>query len=138
MIKEVFVRNPYNYDVDEASNESGLKCEDESLTQQHLKDDCDINVIMKRFGITGQLPENVRMPSYGDFTGVTDYQSALNAVISADESFMAMPAAVRSRFNNDAAQFVDFCSKAENLDEALKLGLVVITKEAPAEPPKVL
>ena len=44
-----FVRNPYNYDMDQVSQETGLKCEDPSLTQQHCRDECDINVIVERF-----------------------------------------------------------------------------------------
>ena len=30
-MREVFIRTPYNYDTDLASNESGLACEDESF-----------------------------------------------------------------------------------------------------------
>lgn len=125
-----FVRSPYNYDTASASSESGLVCDDPSLAQQNFKDECDINVIVRRFGVTGQLPSNVRMPSYGDFTGVTDYQSALNSVLAARDSFMSLPAEVRSRFSNDPALFVDFCSDPANRDEALKLGLI----DAPAKP----
>lgn len=121
---KVFVRNPYNYDTMEASNASGLECLDPSKAQQNMRDECDINTILKRFAITGELPQGVRMPEYGDFTAATDYQSALNAVMAANESFAAMPAEIRTRFNNDAAAFVDFCADANNLDEAIKLGLV--------------
>ena len=34
-----FLRTPFNYDRDLASEESGLKCEDPSLTQQQFKDE---------------------------------------------------------------------------------------------------
>lgn len=119
-----FIRSAYNYDRYEASNESGLRCEDDTLAQQSFKDECDINTIVRRFGVTGQHPSGVRMPTYGDFTNVVDFHSAMNAVAQAKESFDAMPAEVRARFNNDPAQFVEFCSKEENKDEAVKLGLV--------------
>lgn len=130
----MFVRNPYNYDADEVSEETGLKCEDESLAVQSEKDEADINTIVRRFGLTGQLPENVRMPQYGDFTGITDYQTALNTVIAADEAFMTMPAEIRQRFNHDPQEFVEFCLDANNLEEARKLGLVPAAevKTAPA------
>ena len=121
----VFLRTPYNYDVNEASDASGLCCEDPSLAQQHAKDECDINTIVRRFGLTGELPSNVRAPQYGDFTSATDYHTAMNAVIAANESFMQLPADVRMRFNNDAGSFVDFCSDESNRAEAEKLGLVV-------------
>lgn len=124
-MSKIFVRSAYNYNVDEVSQETGLRCEDESLAQQHQKDEADINTIVRRFGLSGELPSNVRMPQYGDFTGVSDYQSALEAVRAADAAFMTMPADVRSRFENDAAQFVEFCLDDRNREEAEKLGLVV-------------
>lgn len=127
-----FLRTPYNYDVMQASNESALECLDESLAQQHARDECDINTIVRRFGLTGELPNNVRMPQYGDFTGATDYHTALNAVIAADAAFMQLPAEIRSRFNNDAGAFVDFCADERNRAEAEKLGLVSAVKATAA------
>lgn len=136
-LREVFVRNPYNYDVIAASVESGVDCSfDKGRTIQSAKEETDINTIVKRFGITGQLPVGVRMPSWGDFTEVFDYQTAMNALVAARESFMTMPANVRARFHNDAAEFVDFCSLDENRAEAIKLGLVV-PPEAPFVPDPV-
>lgn len=120
----MFLRTPYNYDTMEASDASALTCDDPSLAQQHMKEESDINTIVRRFGLTGELPSGVRMPQYGDFTGVTDYHTALNAVIAAQDSFAQLPADIRTRFGNDAAAFVDFCMKEENRAEAEKLGLV--------------
>ena len=120
-----FVRNPYNYDAGSVSRETGLVCHDLSLAVQDQAEEVDINTIVRRFGLTGKLPDNVVAPTYGDFTGVTDYQTALNAVIEADEAFMKMPADVRARFNNDPGAFVDFCSDGRNREEAEKLGLIV-------------
>lgn len=124
MKKSPFLRTPYNYDLDAASNESGLHCEDATLTQQHFKDECDINNILRQFNITGLLPEAPLSPRYGDFTGIGDYHSALNQVIAAEDEFMALPAQIRSRFDNDPAKLIDFLEKSENKDEAIKLGLV--------------
>lgn len=134
-VKPVFLRAPFNYDVDAASDESGLRCEDVSLAKQSFKDECDINTIVRNFGLTGELPNDVRAPQYGDFEGVFDYHTAMNQVIAAQDSFMQMPAEVRARFNNDPGAFVDFCSDVNNLEEMEKLGLVVSRKEEkPAEP----
>ena len=124
MKKPPFLRTPYNYDTDAASNESGLHCEDASLTQQHFKDECDINNILRQFNITGILPESSISPRYGDFTGVVDYHSALNQVIAAEDEFMSLPATLRARFENDPAQLIEFLNNPENLNEAVSLGLV--------------
>lgn len=119
----IFLRTPYNYDTNQASDESGLKCLDDSKAKQSFQEECDINTIVKRFGITGQLPEGVRAPTYGDFTNTFDFHTAMNAIASARESFDRMPAEVRARFNNDPGAFVDFCSNEDNLAEMEKMGL---------------
>ena len=136
MKKSTFLRTPYNYDLDAASNESGLHCEDATLTQQHFKDECDINNILRQFNITGLLPEAPLSPRYGDFTGIGDYHSALNQVIAAENEFMRLPAQIRSRFENDPAKLIDFLEKSENKDEAIKLGLVnpVVLPQVAEEP----
>lgn len=123
-----FVRSAYNYDRNAASDESGLCCEDVSLTKQSFKEDADINVIMRRFGLVPTVPLNAKVPSYGDFSGIFDYQTALNAVVEARESFMWMPPELRARFHNDPQEFMEFCDSESNRDEAVKLGLV----QAPA------
>ena len=120
----VFLRTPYNYDKDAASNESGLHCEDASLAQQHFKEECDINTILQKFNITGLLPEQTLSPLYGDFSGIGDYHTALNRVIAAQEEFDALPAQIRARFDNDPANLIEFLENSENRPEAEELGLV--------------
>lgn len=127
-----FFRSGFNYDVEAASVASGLKCEDKSLTIQSQSEEADINVIMKRFGVTGELPQVARPPTYGDFEAVSDYREALDLINEANASFMKLPADVRKRFDNDAALFVDFCENPDNLPEMRKLGLAV--PEAPVAP----
>ena len=121
----VFLRTPYNYDRDAATNESGLACEEPSLAQQHFKDECDINNILRQFNITGLLPDTPLSPRYGDFSGIGDYHTALNRVIAAQDEFDALPAQIRARFDNDPAQLIEFMENSENRPEAEKLGLVV-------------
>lgn len=127
-----FVRNPYNYDVNEASDQAGLKCEDQSLTQQSFLEESDINFIAERYGLTGELPQVLHIPQYGDFTGVFDFQSAQNAVRLALEQFMELPAKVRARFDNNPQKLLDFMDDPENKPEAELLGL--ITKPKPDAP----
>lgn len=135
-IKE-FVRTPHNYDVDEASLDSGLVCPEPTLAQQNCRDECDINFIVERYGVTGQLPPQTGpMPTYGDFTGVRDYRDALDAVMAADAAFMALPAKVRERFDNDPALFVDFCSSTDPQDRSLAMELGLIPP--PAKPDGVI
>lgn len=103
---------------------SDLACSDPSLAQQQYRDEVDINALLAKMKVTGQMPVGVRLPEYGDFTGVQDYRSALHAVMSAKEEFMRMPAEVRSRFHNSPQEFLEFVSDPANKPEMAKLGLM--------------
>ena len=132
----VFLRTPYNYDRDAATNESGLACEEPSLAQQHFKDECDINNILRQFNITGLLPESPLSPRYGDFSGIGDYHTALNRVIAAQDEFEALPAQIRARFNNDPSELIEFLEDDKNRPEAEILGLVEKGAAEVVEAPK--
>jgi phage internal scaffolding protein len=123
-MSKVFVRNPYNYDMALASQESGLECQDPSLAQQHMKDECDINVLVERFGVTGSMPVSPLEPSYGDFSGVGDYHTALNKIKAADVAFMALPAKIRAKFDHDPNSLLNYLHNEENRDEAIQIGLI--------------
>lgn len=129
------VRSYLFYDSDGVSDDTGLLCEDKSLTVQSERDDADINVIVARFGLTGTMPENVRLPTYEDFTeSITDYATALRVIQEADASFMSIPASVRSQFDNDPQKFLEFVSNPANIDKMRELGLAKPKVDPPAPP----
>lgn len=133
---KLFLRVADGSDADVVSDKTGLKCVDKSRTKQEFKEECDINTIIDRFGIGYEIPQGVRVPQYADFSDAMDFHDALNAVRQASESFMAMSAATRAEFGNDAARFVEFCSRPENLPRMRQLGLAV--DELPVAPGAVL
>lgn len=139
-MKTIFVRSEYNYDMKQASDESAKPMMDEmkkdgaGRTQQHFKDEVDINTIVERFGLTGELPTVVRLPAYTDYEGVFDFLTAQNKIREATEAFMELPAKIRARFDNSEQKFLEFCADPDNTDEAIKLGLV--TKPEPAPEPQ--
>lgn len=96
-----------------------------SLTIQSAKDECDINLIIDR-AQRGMQPSfvNEGVPQFGDFSDVSDYQSAFNQVLAAQEQFEQLPSSVRERFQNDPAKLFEFLGSEANYDEAVKLGLV--------------
>lgn len=130
-MKAPFIRSAYNYDTVQASDDSACDTKGDSLTVQSQAEDADINNLMRRYGITGAFPENPRVPQYGDFTHITDFRSALEAVRSAEESFMAFPAEVRSRFDNDPQKMLVYMENGGS-PEALK---ELFEKRAVAVPP---
>lgn len=120
----MFFSNGFNGDNDLVSRETGLYCQDESLAIQSAKDETDINTIVRRFGLTGELPGDFQMPQSGDFTNVLDFHSAMNLIRETQEEFLKVPAEIRARFNNDPQRFMNFVEDGSNYDEARKLGLL--------------
>ncbi|UYD39200.1 MAG: internal scaffolding protein [Wigfec virus K19_141] len=103
-----------------------------SKTQQHMKETCDINCILKKYQKTGMLSHvSNSKGQYGDFSKFSDFQNNLNQVKEAMHSFDALPSHVRKRFGNDPSQLLDFVYNPENREEAEKLGLVPKKAEAP-------
>lgn len=129
-----FVRSPYNYDTNAASDETGISCPEPTLAQQQFKEESDINFIAERFGLTGEMPQVLQLPAYGDFTGIFDFQDAQNAVRKAMEQFMTLPAKLRTRFDNQPQKLLTFLEDPDNREEAVFLGLVNKPKE-PLPPP---
>ena len=123
------------YDLKGRSDAAGLVCLDPSLTVQADAVDADINTLVRRFGLTGSMPENVKVPAYSDYDDIFDFHAAQLVIASANEEFMRMPAEVRAQFGNDPGVFFDVASNPENIDFLRDLGLAV--PKAPGEPVSV-
>lgn len=103
---------------------------EDSLTNQSDASEADINILVKKFGITGQLPQITGLqPLYGDFTSGDDYRAMLDRVNAAREAFEQIPAHIRKEFDNDPAKFVDFASDEKNI-EKLREWKLATPKEA--------
>lgn len=117
----------------------GIKCEDFDLvsgeqvfrTKQADKEGCDIHNVLRRIEQGSLLPDLVKSdPRYGDFSMARDYRESMEIVLNAQQQFMALPAATRERFKNDPAQMLAFCEDKKNVEEAIKLGLILPRKPA--------
>lgn len=94
------------------------------MTKQSFQKECNINEIMSKFDKTGLLEHlNNHQGDYGNFLGFEDYHTSVNRVIEANEAFMTIPAAVRAKFQNDPAKFMEFAQNEENTDELIEMGL---------------
>lgn len=136
-ISTVFMRTPYNYNTDKVSDETGLSCPEETKTQQQFKEESDINTIVERFGISGEMPPTMNFPEPEEFIETMDFQTSMNVIVKARESFMEMPAKQRARFQNDPQKFMEFMHNEENIDEIIKMGLAK-KREQPEEPTKLV
>jgi len=105
---------------------------EESMAQESDAKDADINVIMARYQQTGQIPQQMMSPLFGDFTEPLDYATAVSTIRAAEEAFLEVPAKIRNQFGNDPGQFIEFCSKEENREKLQEMGLV-----NPPKPPTI-
>ena len=47
------IRSAYTFDPDVVSNETALDTGEDAVTQQCFKDECDINILLAKFAVTG-------------------------------------------------------------------------------------
>ena len=113
---------------------SGITCGD-GLTQQHFKDECDINNILRNY-----VPpvNNVPPPVFGDFS-TSDLMTAYDIVRRASNNFDALDSNIRARFNNNPVELMQFLENEKNREEAIQLGLLtspqpVVDNPAPVTP----
>lgn len=96
----------------------------ESRTQQHFREQTDINKIMSKAEKTGMIPVNRMNPKYGDFSDGRTYHESMVRISEIEQEFDKMPAEIKKRFSQNPAEIIDFLSKEENREEAIELGLI--------------
>lgn len=105
-------------------------------TKSDMKQECDINAIMAKYQRQGVIAHiERRSPSYGIHNGL-DFQEAMQLIDNAKESFAELPSSIRKKFNNSPADFMDFVSNPDNLDELERMGLVTVEEVMGTEAPK--
>ena len=100
-----------------------------SMVQQHFKDECDINRIVKKYTETGLVTHVASSPGEYGISDGTSFTEAMFLVTQAQEQFDQLPSEVRAHFNNDPADFLDAAHDDERYDEFVDLGLVMPREE---------
>lgn len=110
--------------------------EEPTMTQQQFKDEADINNIMRKYGADPVAFNALTRKGgvYADFSEIKDYHGMLQEVEDAKSAFSALPAQLRSRFDNDPGKLIEFLQDSKNYDEGVELGLFEPKKES--IPPK--
>lgn len=94
-------------------------------TKQEFKDQCQIQSILNKYQKTGMVTHLAKHHAqYGDFSNISDFQSAMSAVANAVDTFESLPSSIRKRFNNDPRSLLGFIEDSSNYEEAVKLGLI--------------
>lgn len=112
---------------------SDLECPEPSLAQQQFAEDTDINVMLERFKVTGQLPQSTRQAIYGDFSEVGDFRQAMDRLRAAQAAFLSVPVEIRQQFGNDPGAFSEFCLDKSNLPKLREWGFAPPAPEAKPE-----
>lgn len=92
-----------------------------SMTQQHFKDECDINNILKSY--RGKIPASEEPAFFMDCT-VNDLQSAYEIAEDIGSRFDSLDSDVRAKFNNNPLELLEFVHNADNQAAAIELGLL--------------
>lgn len=115
----------------------GFVCDSASCVQQHCKNECDVNVIMRRYEKSGILPHmrDSKNARYGSFDSIPTFQEAQNHIVAANHAFSLLPAKIRDRFSNDPVKYFEFVNDPSNSKELVALGLAT-ARDIPQEPAK--
>lgn len=102
-----------------------LLCSDPSRTKQSFADECDFNSVMAKWATSGLITNvNMSQPIYADVSHISDYQSSLELIRSAQDQFNSLPSKIRDRFGNNPGNLLAFLSDPSNREEAVRLGLI--------------
>lgn len=112
------------FDRDEVSLETATANLEPSMTQQHMGPETDINLMMRRYALTGEFAVRRDVAEYGEFDEAVDFRRMIEVVEQGKRAFARVPSAVRARFENDPGQFLDWIHDEANYGEAATLGLV--------------
>lgn len=111
--------------------------EQESKTQQHHKDACDINNIIRKYKQTGELTHLARQQGvYADISSVGSYQDSMDQVLKVQDAFMTLSAKTRLRFGNNPQELIEFLKDPNNREEAAYLGLIEKPKPSTSDEPQ--
>lgn len=109
--------------------------------KQSMKDECDINNILAKYQVSGQIDHvNKYRPKYGFATSL-DFREALELTRSANAMFAELPSSVREKFHNNPAEFLDYAQDPANqsdldyMQETGKMPEKTPETAPPAEPP---
>lgn len=115
---------------------TGVKTE----VQQQFKDDCDINLILKKYGIDRVAPESVQIPveHFRDVSATPkDLTAAYNLIRESEEMFYELPAELRRAVNDDPRRLMELAQSENGIKELQRLGFG-LPPEAPISDSKAL
>lgn len=130
----------------------GEKNESPTMTQQHYKDECDLNQILARHRGSGELsaiqlrqllaqsaavtPTSPRLPEFADYSNLPDFSDIKRSFIKASRAFSEVPVAVRMQFGNNPEIFYQTLTDPKQHQKLRDAGLGFLLAEK-KDPEKV-
>lgn len=97
---------------------------EETLTQQHFKEACDINNIARSIEATGSTAHvKQARERYGDFSDVMETALNFDKAIKAKNLFEQVPVEIRKKVGHSIPGLFEYISKPENFEECVKWGI---------------
>lgn len=114
----------------------GIVFEEPTMTQQHFRDECDINKIVERAIRTGDTTvfTSAQRAEFYDASAITDYVDAMALIDDVNDDFNSLPSTIRSMFGNNVKQYVEWMSNPQNWSKARELGLLSGGEVSATEP----
>lgn len=108
------------------------------MTQQHFRDECDINKVVQRAIQTGDMTvfTTQQRGEFYDASIATDYADAMAMLDDVHDDFNSLPSAVRAEFGNNVSKYVEWMSDPENWSKAVELGLLEASEPSAGSPSK--
>lgn len=107
--------------------------QDDGMTQQHFKDECDINNLIAKYIRGDDMSRYQRTAQYlgEDFPTSMSLTDAENIIRKADNAFYALPAQDRDFFENDPNNFITYMEKPEFIEDSIKRGYRQVSGKLP-------
>lgn len=126
------IRSAYGEKIKVALETSG-----QSRTQQHFKDQCDINKIVARARITNTINHTAKtVAKYGDFTQYVDAPEAYDRIAKAEQAFESLPSQIRHEFHNNPKELLEFVYASQGDSEDAQANFKKGVKMGIFNPPK--
>lgn len=116
-----------------------------TMTQQHYKDECDLNQILARHKGAGELsaiqmrqllaqsaavtPTSPRLPQFADYSNLPDFSEIKRSFIKASRAFAEVPVNVRMQFGNNPEIFYNVLTDPKQHQRLRDAGLGFLLSE---------
>ena len=106
------------------------------MTQQHFKEQCDINRILDAYKVkaramgvsVAELMPKLGSEQFLDVSNLDDYLTSQNRIAQVNQMFEALPAEVRRSYNDNPANFVAALGDSRNYRKFADLGIMDINQ----------